>query len=72
MRVNNKKNDNNLLKVVNPKLAKKLADLGFVYMLEKYNNQDVYVFQANTDLVKFLNYSNCSNSDFYCSKKLTF
>lgn len=70
--MNDKKNNNNLLKVLNPKLAKKLADLGFVYMLEKYNNQDVYVFQANTDLIKFLNYSNCDNSDFYYSKKLTF
>lgn len=42
------------VKVINKETADQLASVGFSYVIEKYNNQDIYVFPRTTELMDLL------------------
>lgn len=61
----------NLIKVINPDKANYLVELGFSYIKEKINNQDVYVFTNNNEVLKHLQ-SNFDKCDFLVENTLRF
>lgn len=61
----------NLVKVLNPIKAKQLEDLGFKYTLEKFNGDDLFVFQITEELVKQIQ-STFSKNDFFIDKTMNF
>lgn len=60
-----------LIKVINADKAKYLAELGFSYIKENINNQDVFVFTSNPEIIKYLQ-SNFNKSDFVIENTLRF
>lgn len=61
----------NLIKVLNPETAKELAGLGFSYIKEQINKQDVYIFQGTPELIAHMS-KNYSNKDYIKENKLSF
>ena len=61
----------NLIKVVNPVIAKELALAGFSYMQEETNGTKYYVFPSSADLLKTIS-SKYSQCDFIVDNKLRF
>ena len=59
------------IKVVNPDVADYLASLGFSYIKEQINKQQVFNFQKNEQLLIMLN-QKFSNKDFFIDSKLRF
>ena len=47
-------NGKNLIKVVDLDVANKLVALGFSYIKEQINNQDVFVFTSDVNILKHL------------------
>lgn len=60
-----------LIKVINADKAKYLDELGFSYIKENINNQDVFVFTSNPEIIKYLQ-SNFNKSDFVIENTLRF
>jgi len=60
-----------LIKVINPNKANDLVALGFSYIKEKINNQDVYVFTESSEILKHLQ-SNFDKCDFMVENTLRF
>ena len=60
-----------LIKVINADKAKYLAELGFSYIKENINNQDVFVFTSNPEIIKCIQ-SNFNKSDFVIENTLRF
>lgn len=60
-----------LIKVIHADKAKYLAELGFSYIKENINNQDVFVFTSNPEIIKYLQ-SNFNKSDFVIENTLRF
>lgn len=61
----------NLIKIVNPEVADKLAASGFSYITEQIGNQKMFVFTQNEQLMKLL-YSDFKKNDFFFENKLRF
>ena len=59
------------IKVLNPIKAKQLENLGFKYTLEKFNGEDLFVFQITDELVKQVQ-STFSKNDFFIDKTMNF
>lgn len=62
---------NNLIKLSNLSVANELKSLGFSYIKEQINKQDIFVFTYSPALLEFLN-KNYSKSDFFFDNKLHF
>ena len=63
--------ENNLIKVFDSNKAKKSADLGFRYTLDRINNQTVYAFFVSIELTEYLN-SNFDSKDYFMNNTLHF
>lgn len=61
----------NLIKVFNPKQAKALADLGFEYIHDSINNEQVCAFFASEELIEYLN-NNFDAKDYVINNMLHF
>lgn len=59
------------IKVLDKKTADQLMSVGFSYMTEKFNNQDIYVFPRTSELMELLK-SLFSDNGFVCESKLRF
>lgn len=60
-----------LIKVINSNKADNLVKLGFSYIKEKINNQNVYVFTESPEILKYLQ-SNFDKCDFMIDNTLRF
>lgn len=63
--------DDLFIKIFDEKTAEQLNSVGFSYIREKYNNQDVYVFPQTTELIESLNQL-FNVVSFVCESKLRF
>lgn len=61
----------NFIKIMNPDIAKVLAELGFNYTTEKLNNETVYCFSDDKSLREYL-MKNYSSKDSFESNRLSF
>lgn len=62
---------NNLIKVFNPEKATMLANLGFEYIHDSINNEQVYAFFASEELMNFL-LNNFDAEDYVINNMLHF
>lgn len=61
----------NLIKIFDPDKASQLIDLGFEYIHDSINNQQVYAFFVSDELMNFLN-SNFDANDYAINNMLHF
>lgn len=61
----------NLIKVFDPDKARKLSDLGFKYVVDRINNQNVYAFFESNELLNYIN-SNFEQQDYFKNNTLHF
>lgn len=62
-----------LIKVLNPKMATKLSNLGFSFSKEKFNGKDIFVFVQSDELLRELNKNfSSSKGDYFVDKLMLF
>lgn len=62
---------NNLIKIFDPCKANQLVELGFEYIYDSINNQQVYAFFVSKELMEYL-YSNFDTKDYLINNMLHF
>lgn len=62
---------NKMIKVKKPDVAEKLRASGFLYIKEKINNEDFYVFVTSPTLLNYIN-NNFEFGDFFLDDILRF
>lgn len=62
--------DAHFLKLLDKELAEQLKASGFLYVIEKQNKQDIYVFPLDSKLVKLI--TSLGVQEFVCESKLRF
>lgn len=60
-----------VIKILNPDNAKKLINVGFLYILEAMNGKTIYSFFVTEELMDFVN-KNFTKKDYLLSNKITF
>ena len=60
------------VKIFDKETAQELIESGFSYMLEKQNNQDVYVFPMDSKLMSLFQTKFSVQPEFACETKLRF
>lgn len=65
---------NVFIKILNKEVAQQLVQSGFSYVIERINNEEVYVFTADEKLIAELhsNFSKNANKDYIIDNKLHF
>lgn len=56
------------IKIADSNIANKLKMLGFTYMIENINNQDIFVFKVNKELIAIINDKFFTNNFIYENK----
>ena len=59
------------IKMLDPVTAEKLAEMGFCYIKEQINKQDVYCFRAEPELLEILN-NQYSDKQYFTESILRF
>lgn len=65
---------NVFIKILDKEVAQQLIKSGFSYVIEKINNEEVYVFTADDKLISELhsNFAKGSSGDYIIDNKLHF